>query len=241
MAANILKPELETKPELEAEFLPRLGRHLAHELNNPISAISSAAFLIQDFIETAEGGKIEVENIKPFIESIGEECKKLKEIVEEFSKYVTTESVLAMPIEINEFVRMRVAELLKDGEPVIFLDSKEPIRVVADTGALQFILRALVAYAVQSGATSVTVSVSNGAHCAITIQDNRPEALTMEEKGDVFSPLPKRRTSGLGLKLPLVKKLIDLHRGSIEFVAANATGTSNGATICITLPLAPGS
>jgi signal transduction histidine kinase len=242
---NGLRPKLETKPEQEADFLPRLGRHLAHELNNPISAISSAAFLIQDFIEAAEGGKVEVENVKPFVESIGEECKKLKEIVEEFSKYVTTDSVLAMPIEINEFVRMRVAELSKNGEPVTFQDSKYPIRVIADTGALQFVLRALVTYAVQSGATSVTVSVSNGAQCAITIQDNRPESLTMEEREEVFSPLPKHRMPGLGLKLPLVKKLIDLHHGLIEFMEQDGMEErldrmerGSGVSICISLPLA---
>ena len=49
MATEPVKPPIETKD------LSPLTRHLAHELNNPISAIASSAFLIQDFIDTAEG------------------------------------------------------------------------------------------------------------------------------------------------------------------------------------------
>ena len=237
-----------SKPELQADFLPRLGRHLAHELNNPISAISSAAFLIQDFIETTEGGKVDVEMIKPFVESISEECEKLKSVVEEFSKYVATESILAMPIEVNEFVRMRVVEMVRDGQLVTFHGSEGPTTIIGDAGALQFVLRALVSYSLVSGATLVTISVSNGSpskgagslskaageQCVITIRDDRGQPPADDEIADVFDPLPKRRTTGLGLKLPLVKKLIELHHGSIELRALG----SGGAEVFIVIPKA---
>jgi signal transduction histidine kinase len=223
-----------SKPELKPDFLPRLGRHLAHELNNPISAISSAAFLIQDFIETAEDGKVEIESIGPFVESISEECDKLKATVEEFSKYVSMESVLAMPLEVNEFVRMRVADMTRAGEPVTCHESGSPLTIIGDAGALQFVLQSLVAYSLQSGATQVSISVSlDGKTCAVVVGDNRMQPPTSDEIADVFNPLPKRRTSGLGLKLPLVKKLIELHHGSIELTAPD----SGGAAVCIMLPL----
>ena len=223
-----------SKPESKVDFLPRLGRHLAHELNNPISAISSAAFLIQDFIETAEGGKVDIENVGPFVESISEECNKLKIIVEEFSKYVTTTSILAMPLEVNEFVRMRVAEMVRDGEVVTFQGSETPIKIIGDAGALQFVLRALTGYSFQCGATAITISVSNRDQCIIAVADNRSPSPTEEEISDVFNPLPVRRTTGLGLKLPLAKKLIDLHQGSIELTAPK----EGGSMICIMLPRA---
>jgi signal transduction histidine kinase len=215
------------------EFLPRIGRHLAHELNNPISAISSAAFLIQDFIDTAEGGQLDTEMVKPFIESIREECNKMKGIVEEFAKYVTTENILAMSLDLNEFLRNRAGEIGREGLPINFKESAEPVTIFADAGQLQFVLKSLAVYAQQSGATEVSFEVEKGKDCVIRVKDNRPVNMTEEEIGDVFNPLPTKRTPGLGLKLPLVKKVIDLHHGSIEMTSENG----KGVTICLVLPL----
>lgn len=219
------------KPTLTIEMLPRLGRHLAHELNNPISAIASSAFLIQDFIDTAENGQLETEMIQPFIEGIREECGKLKTIVEEFARLTTTESILAMPINLEEFVRLRTGEFASEGLPVRPA-ALETLTIYADPSQLQSALKALVQYAFARGARSIEVStLTTDDSCELRVVADEPKNLTEEELDDLFHPLPARRTPGLGLKLPLAYKIVQLHRGSIA-VSSN----ENGTTFCITLP-----
>src|SRR5665213_1544577 len=98
-------------------LLSRLGRHLAHELNNPISAITSSAFLIQDIMSRSDG-HIAAGDIQPFIDGISEECEKLKTIVDEFAKFATTESVLKNRIDLVELVRARTNDMASEGLPV---------------------------------------------------------------------------------------------------------------------------
>jgi signal transduction histidine kinase len=219
------------KQTLTIEMLPRLGRHLAHELNNPISAISSSAFLIQDFIDTATDGVLETEMIQPFIEGIREECGKLKTIVEEFARLTTTESILAMPINLEEFVRLRAGEFASEGLPVRSA-ALETLTIYADPSQLQSALKALVQYSVARGAGSIEISaLTTDESCELKVSADQPKQLTEEEIEDLFHPLPSRRTPGLGLKLPLAYKIVLLHRGSIT-VSSN----ENGTTFCITLP-----
>ena len=219
------------KPTLTPEMLPRLGRHLAHELNNPISAIASSAFLIQDFIETAADGQIQTELIQPFIEGIREECGKLKSIVEEFARLTTTESILAMPIDLEEFVRMRSQELEQEGLPVTATDL-ETLTVYADPSQLQAVLRSLVHFASVSGATQIELSaLTTDNECELRVKANAPKSLAPEDIADLFNPLPARRAPGLGLKLPLANKIVALHHGSIS-----VTSDEQGTSFCVTLP-----
>jgi signal transduction histidine kinase len=218
-------------PILTPEMLPRLGRHLAHELNNPISAIASSAFLIQDFIDTATGGQLETEMIQPFIEGIREECDKLKTIVEEFAKLTTTESILAMPIDLEEFVRNRTNEFVNEGLPVTATDLAS-FTVQADPSQLQTVLKSLVQYAAQSGADRVELSaLTTEESCELRVRADAPRNLSADDLADLFNPLPARRLSGFGLKLPLAQKIIALHRGSV-----NVTSNEEGTTFCVTLP-----
>lgn len=224
-------PATTEKQTLTIEMLPRLGRHLAHDLNNPVSAISSSAFLIQDFIDTAEDGRLDTSMIQPFIEGIREECSKLKTIVEEFAKLTTTESILAMPIDLDEFVRMRTRELEQEGFPIQSA-AIEALTVYADPSQLQSVLRSLVEYATHYQASKIEVSaLTTEEKCELRVYADEPRNLSEADIDDLFNPLPTRRTPGLGLKLPLAMKIVALHRGTIT-VDSNGVGT----TFCITLP-----
>ncbi len=204
--------------------LSKIGRHLAHELNNPISAITSSAYLIQDILASSDG-KIAKEDIRPFVESIQEECNALKTTVEEFTKFATTESILASHIDLSEFVRARAEEMAREGMPVTAQAPETKCFADADTAGLAFVLRALAKTAHEAGATQIQLLLSSGDVNQISLTDNRPERRSASELEQLFSAKwvsSRPRGSGLGLKLPLAKKIIELHDGSIEFPEQNA-------------------
>lgn len=208
------------------ELLYQLGRILAHELNNPISAISSAAYLIDDFASTAEDGKLEVALVQPFIGSIREECTKLKNVVEEYSRYVTTRSSLPSSISLQEFLEARVREATADGRDVVLQGTDQDLRISADAGQLQQMVQVLYTAAFDAGATKVELSVSESDGMAqLLFTDNRPLD-NCEDPQEAFEPVPSKRRRGLGLKLPTVKKIIDLHGGTVSAGLKEGAGCS---------------
>jgi signal transduction histidine kinase len=221
---------MQSTTETEQDLLYGLGRILAHELNNPISAISSAAYLIEDFASTAENGQLDVELIKPFIGSIREECLKMKGVVEEYSKFVTTRSSLPNPLDLKQFVEARRRELEGEGlsiELAVNISSQ----VSTDAGQLQTMFQSLAEAAKMAGATTLKISgAETSDHVELTFEDNRP-TVNCEDPNEAFEPIPSKRRRGLGLKLPTVKRIIDLHHGSV------AAGLKDGIGCYVTISL----
>ncbi len=207
-------------------LLSRLGRHLAHELNNSISAIASSAFLIQDIASTSEGS-VAVADILPFIDGISEECEKLKAVVEEFAKFTTTESVLTNRIDLVELVRARTTEMAREGLPVSAEAPDGAVFIDADAGALGFVLRTLTNFAAGAGATRITWTVADGNPRELILRDNRTPPTSKEDVENAFSPLwaAEQRGMGLGLKLPLAAKIVGLHQGVLDIPEQTAGET----------------
>ncbi|MFI5202046.1 MAG: histidine kinase dimerization/phospho-acceptor domain-containing protein [Candidatus Kapaibacterium sp.] len=206
-----------SRNEQSPGLLSRLGRHLAHELNNPISAITSSAFLIQDII-SASGGSVAASDIQPFIDSISEECEKLKTVVDEFAKFITTESVLTNRIDLVELVRARTNDMVREGLPVSAQVPDGTVFVEGDAGSLGFVLRTLTDFAAGAGATRIAWQLIDGNPRELILRDNRTAPNSMEDVENTFSPLwaAQQHGVGLGLKLPLAAKIVELHRGVLD-------------------------
>lgn len=214
------------------DLLYGLGRILAHELNNPISAISSAAYLIDDFATTAEDGKLDVEMVKPFINSIREECNKMKQVVEEYSKFVTTRSSLPNKLDIRQFIEARVQEMSNDGLAVESALDFSSVEISADTGQFQTMFQSLAEAAKTAGATKMKVTgTDTGNTIELTFEDDRPTE-NCEDPAEAFEPVPPKRRRGLGLRLPTVKRIIELHHGTVSAGLKEGIGCS----ITISLP-----
>jgi nitrogen fixation/metabolism regulation signal transduction histidine kinase len=218
----------------DSQDIVQLGRHLAHELNNPISSIASAAYLIEDFITVGEQEKIDGDAIRPFIESIRDECLRLKGIIEEFTKYLTTDSALKGRIDLLEFLQARARENTKDGLDVqIQVSDDTGLVIEGDMGQMQYAFNTIAQVAKEAGATSLVVEGKriNGA-VELEFKDNRPKGLSADEAKQVFSSVPAKTGVGLGLKMPTVKKIIELHKGTIEIKGQE----TSGAVVRVSVP-----
>ncbi len=207
-------------------LLSQLGRHLAHELNNPISAIMSSAFLIKDILGISDG-QVAAADIQPFIDGISEECEKLKAVVDEFAKFATTESILKNRIDLVELVRARTSDMARDGLPVSADVPAGAIYVQADAGWLGFVLRTLTDFAAGAEATRITWTLLDGNPCQLVLRDNRPAPSSMDDLENAFSPLwaATQHGTGLGLKLPLVARIVQLHQGVLDIPEQTAGET----------------
>src|SRR5207237_514261 len=91
----------------------------------------------------------------------------------------------------------------------------------ADAGGLAFVLRSIAEAAAGAGAKSISIAIPEPGACEIIISDDRPMRAAAVEISEQFQPVFSKSRGlspimGLGLKLPLARKIIELHGGRIE-------------------------
>ena len=84
----------------------------------------------------------------------------------------------------------------------------------------------------RNGKVLVTLSERDGG-VRITVEDNGP-GMTDEELGKVFQPFYTNKAQGVGLGMPIVKRLVELHGGEVRIDSGGG-----GTTVSVDLPRYP--
>jgi len=85
----------------------------------------------------------------------------------------------------------------------------------------------------RDGKVQVTLSERDGG-VRIAVKDNGP-GMSGEELGKVFQPFYTNKAQGVGLGMPIVKRLVELHGGEVRI----DSGGGGGTTVFVDLPRYP--
>jgi len=215
---------------------------LAHELRNPLSAISAALEVLQ------AGGSNEVTGEKAR-SIIGRQTRNLSRLVDdllEVARVITGKVALAWgPLELAETVLRCVAqiesrteqrriEVVSDGGPHWI--HGDPVRIEQ---IIANVLSNAIKYTSTGGMIRVMLTAKDG-ETVLAVTDNglgiAPDLLPQ-----IFEPFVQgertldRSQGGLGVGLTLVRRLVELHGGSVK---AYSAGPGCGSTFTIQLPTA---
>ncbi|WP_341235140.1 PAS domain-containing sensor histidine kinase [uncultured Sulfitobacter sp.] len=229
-----------------------VARRIAHEIKNPLTPIQLSAERIQrKFARKLPDDAAALEQMTGvIIRQTGD----LRRIVDEFSKFARMPEPETSEQDIGQLVRDAVV-LQQSGQPDVTIHATlpdGPVLAQVDATMLSQALTNLIKNAgeaieslVKSGApdgferrieVSLTVQKTT---LQISIADNGIGL--PEDRARLFEPYVTTRSEGTGLGLPIVKKIIEEHGGTL--VLENAPvfdGQSHfGAMAIITLPLAP--
>jgi PAS domain S-box-containing protein len=217
---------------------------LAHELRNPLAPISSAA----DMLRLAYSSEPRVRQIS---EIIARQVGHMRHLVDDLLDVSrVTRGLVAVAREQLDLVRV-VVEAAEQSRPLIdarghrlTLDvAREPLPVVGDhTRLVQVVTNLLnnaAKYTPDGGRIDVTLSASDG-YARLQVLDNGVGigGDLLPAVFELFTQATRtldRTQGGLGLGLALVKKLVELHGGSVE---ARSAGLGHGSAFIVQLPLA---
>ncbi len=217
---------------------------LAHELRNPLGAISSASYLL----EGADGGDPRVDRAIPVIQRQVQHLTRMVNDLLDVSRI--TRGKVDLQRQRLDLAKIMGGTLQAMEDRVAAADLEltveapgEPIWVIADTTRMEQVLGNLLTNAIRytEAGGKVRVAVQrDGAHAVLRVSDT---GIGMSEEllGRVFDLFSQgersleRQGGGLGIGLTLVRQLVEMHDGEVD---AHSEGVGKGSEFEVRLPLA---
>ena len=217
---------------------------LAHELRNPLAAISTAGEVLHRTIDEPATQKLT--NV------IRRQTRALARMVDDLldvSRVTLGKIQLAHePLLLGEVVK-RAVESAREaaGKAGLNLEVKvsaEPVWLLGDATRLEQVMANLLNNAVKFTPAGGTITVEGGRHddaAVIRVRDTGvgiepgllPKVFDLFVQGDTSLD---RANSGLGIGLALVRQVVTLHGGRVH---ARSAGLGTGSEFVVTLPASP--
>ncbi|WP_371153947.1 ATP-binding protein [Jannaschia sp. 2305UL9-9] len=225
-----------------------VARRIAHEIKNPLTPIQLSA----ERVKRRFGRELPEESAQKLGELtdvIVRQTNDLRRIVDEFSKFARMPEPERRTADIARLLRDTVTLQRAALEPVVLNDviPDEPVTAEIDTTMLRQAFTNLVknaGEAIEARAEAdptcpqeVTVTLTLSPRMAeIAISDTGIGLPA--DRARLFEPYVTTRDKGTGLGLPIVKKIIEEHGGTLELRDAEPDVTGHkGAQAVIRLPL----
>jgi signal transduction histidine kinase len=220
---------------LENESLTSMGRALAavaHDLKTPLIAIGGYTRLVQKKLGRDDSS----------YEKLGvviNETARLEAMVKDMLDFSRPLRIERSKVDLNEIVKesvtiveettkikdVKVETRLSNGLPAVSIDALRMKQVF-----LNLFLNAIEA-SPEREIVTVKTCLEDG-YVRIDIADNGC-GIPPEETDKIFTPFFTKKKGGTGLGLPIAKKIVQAHKGSLEVF----NGTGNGATFKVTIPI----
>lgn len=207
----------EQAQQLKLAALGRLTANIAHEIRNPLAAISHAAELLPE--EKRSEGRERLTRI------IHDNTQRLERLVSDVLQLNRRDRVSAEPLRVSAWLRDFVPEFVavEGGAPDTFvLDVQGDPWVEFDREHLRQVLWNLLRNAMRyagSAAAAVRVMLRDyGDRVELSIIDNGP-GVPASSRSHLFEPFFTTEAKGTGLGLYLARELCAANHASLEYVA----------------------
>lgn len=221
---------------VQSEKLASLGTlvfGVAHELNNPISNISTSCQILREEID--EGSP---EHKQELLEQIELEADRASTVVSSLLEYSRTKEKKQFQLKraVDETLRLLRSEIPTKISVVTEVPDK--IELFADKQKIQQVFINLIKNAadsiVEEGEIVITASAKGSEYVQISVRDSG-KGMTKRTLSKIFDPFfsSKKDGKGYGLGLFIVHNIVNEHEGTISVDSSPGHGTM----FVITLPI----
>ena len=205
-----------------------MAKQVAHEIKNPLTPMR---LTVQSFERKFDPKDPEInKKMKEYTNSLIQQIDTMSSIASAFSTYAQ------MPAQQDETLNVvKITKLALDifnEEFIYFFSEKEEIIAKLDRTQLIRVVTNLIKNGIQAISElqpeepRIEVNVfSENNFAVISVMDNGI-GVADENKDKVFEPKFTTKTSGMGLGLAMVKKIVEAYEGDITFSSVEGKGTT---------------
>ncbi len=229
--AGIVDMERQLEKAERLSALGQLAAGVAHEIRNPLNAISMATQrLKRDFVPSDPQKVDDFHNLSGVVR---DEIKRLNAIIEEFLTFSKSRRLDFCKFSITE-VLQKIVSLIREEASArgIAIETKwreTPALISMDINKLQQAFLNIIKNAMESitgdGKIFITVDKEGKNYIVVSISDTGC-GMTTEEIDKIFNPEYTTKEKGLGLGIPLACEIIRGHGGDIRVISGKDKGTS---------------
>lgn len=215
--------------EMSAMNLAKLSTSIAHEIRNPLAAVSHAAQLLDEDegLDESQGRLVDI---------IRNQSKRMNGIIENILQMSRREKSQVEMIALPEWLRELLAEFRSaHGEPhfdLMLERGTEDTHVLFDRSQLHQVLWKLMENALQhlgedNDSPVLRIRLSAGqevGYCVLSIEDNG-KGIPEDKMGDIFEPFFTTRKEGTGLGLYIARQLCEANQAELTVESQPDRGT----------------
>lgn len=214
--------------DLAQASLARLSASIAHEIRNPLGALSHASQLLGESEDLRKQDQ-------RLIEIIRNHTARMNDIVENVLRLSRRESAQIERVDVCGWLRDVAAEFRREHDlPVARVNVEAPqsmIEVLVDPGQLQQAVSNLMDNALrhagtENGPPNITLRLSpirGHREMALDVIDDGP-GIPIEKRSQIFEPFFTTHKRGSGLGLFLARQLCDANQAPLEYVQIPNSG-----------------
>ncbi|MFQ5738836.1 MAG: extracellular solute-binding protein [Acidobacteriota bacterium] len=245
---RVEKESLQLRQELahvaRVAMMGELAASLAHELNQPLTAIVSNAQVGVRMLSA--GGRVDLDEVREMLSDIIWDGKRGGEVIERMRTLLKKGKIERTPVEINRVIQevlalLRGQEVMANTRIRLHLATGLPA-VLSDRIQLQQVVLNLILNGVEAMESSeirelaVTTSLHQADTIEVAVRDSGA-GLEATDPAHIFDAFFTTKAGGLGMGLSVSRTIIEAHGGRL-WASPNSSG--GGCTFHFTLPvLAP--
>ncbi len=206
---------------------------MAHELNQPLTAISTSA---DACIRLSETSAFDKNQIIDTLASISSQAKRAGAIIQQLRNFIRKDMPDARPVNINNVINevlLLVKHSINEHKVSVKLQLLEPSLIISaqhiqiDQVILNLIKNAIDSMIEQTHTNRelmIKTELLKKSTVCVSVSDNGGE-IRDDIKKNLFAPFVTSKKSGLGLGLSISENIIHQHGGILELKSSTAEST----------------
>lgn len=236
--AALQQDKLEASGRLVA--VGEVASTLAHELNQPLGALSSFA---NGLLNRLRGGNITLEEMEPVVARMARLAERAGGIIQHVNAFARRREISRQRLDLIAVLRRVLASAVDpQGRKVALVQQDHPVWIDADELLLEHLINNLVGNALDwaqqgQGRAQVRVGVTcdlSESMAVMAVADSGP-GVSGEDQGHIFNAFFSTKEGGMGMGLAICRSIVEAHHGRIEVGRDAELG---GACFTVRLPLA---
>lgn len=208
----------------KASTLGMISNMVAHELRQPLSALSYSLFTLNMVFEK-EG--ISSEIAEKAISKAKKQVSRISSIVDHVYRYAKDDR-RTEPLSLKTIIEQVVNEIkISNPSSVVHVHTEEDVLIQGNKLELQLALYNVLKNAIEAsenGAAEINICLQREKAQAVLSVSDKSKSVSQDNLSKLTDEFHSSKAQGLGLGLPIVKSIVDNHGGSLKFKALEPRG-----------------